>query len=45
MKLIIATLYSNYETEVVASGNMAQKDSFLADPVGEKLVLRFRHAA
>ncbi|KAF2001496.1 cytochrome P450 [Amniculicola lignicola CBS 123094] len=42
MKLIIAAIYSKYETDVVEEDGMEQKDYFLAGPVGEKLVLKFR---
>lgn len=42
MKLIVAKMYSKYETEVMEDGNMEQEDKFLAGPVGERLVLRFR---
>jgi hypothetical protein len=42
MKLIIATMYSAYTTEVVEDADMQQEDQFLAGPVGEKLVLRFQ---
>lgn len=45
LKAIVATIYSNFETDVVddgGSGAMEQEDAFLAGPVGEKLTLRFR---
>lgn len=44
MKLIIAKMYEKYETEVVEDDGMEQEDLFLAGPVGERLVLRFRVA-
>lgn len=44
MKMILATLYSYYETEIIEDDGMEQEDKFLAGPIGEKLVLRFRHA-
>jgi hypothetical protein len=44
MKLIIAKMYVKYETEVVEDDGMEQEDLFLAGPVGERLVLRFRIA-
>ena len=45
LKAVTAAIYTNFETEIVdegGSGAMEQEDSFLAGPVGEKLVLRFR---
>ena len=41
MKLIVATIYSLYTTDIVDEGNMAQSEKFLAPPGGDKLVLRF----
>jgi hypothetical protein len=45
LKALIATVYMHFETEVVDDGGpeaMEQEDSFIAGPVGEKLVLRFK---
>jgi hypothetical protein len=43
MKTATTAIYTNYETEIVEAGDMAQEDMFIAGPVGEKLVLRFRN--
>ena len=43
MKIATAAIYTNYETGIVEAGDMAQEDMFIAGPVGEKLVLRFRN--
>ena len=42
MKLIIANIYTRFETEIVEHGDMKQEDRFLAGPAGGRLVLRFR---
>ncbi len=42
LKLSIAVIYSNFETEIVDDEGIEQEDAFLAGPVGDKLVLRFR---
>jgi hypothetical protein len=41
MKMIIAVIYTRYETRVVEDNNMEQEDKFVAGPVGKKLVLKF----
>ncbi|KAF2008616.1 cytochrome P450 [Aaosphaeria arxii CBS 175.79] len=43
LKFIIDAIYSRYETEIVEDDNMQQEDRFLAGPVSEKLVLKFKH--
>ena len=42
MKLVVATIYSNFTTEVLHHEGMKQADTYIAGPVGEKCVLRFR---
>ena len=42
MKLIVAAIYTTYETSIVEAGEMRQKDSFLGAPAGNKLMLHFR---
>ena len=42
MKLVVATIYSCYTTEVVDHAGMEQADTFISGPVGGKLVLRFK---
>jgi len=41
MKIVISTIYTNFETSIVDDEGIEQEDVFLAGPVGEKLVLRF----
>jgi hypothetical protein len=41
MKLIIAVIYSNYETFVVNDEGIEARDDFVAGPVGGKLILGF----
>lgn len=41
LKLVIATIYTNYTTEIVDDEGIEQTDTFVAGPVGEKLILRF----
>jgi len=43
LKLVIATIYTNYTTEIVDDEGIEQTDTFVAGPVGEKLILRFTH--
>lgn len=43
LKLVIATIYTNYTTEIVDDEGIEQMDSYVAGPVGEKLILRFKH--
>lgn len=45
LKLSIAAIYSNFETDIVDDEGIEQEDAFLAGPVGEKLVLKFRAVA
>jgi len=42
MKLVIAAIYTNFETEIVDAEGIEQTDAFISGPVGEKLVLRFK---
>jgi len=41
MKIVISTIYTNFETSIIDDQGIEQEDVFLAGPVGEKLVLRF----
>lgn len=43
MKLIIATIYTNYTTEIVDDEGIEQTDTYISRPIGDKLVMRFRH--
>lgn len=45
LKLSIAAIYSNFETDIVDDEGIEQEDAFLAGPFGEKLVLRFQPVA
>ena len=42
MKLVVAAVYSNFTTETADDGDMEQTDTYIAGPVGEKCVLRFK---
>lgn len=42
LKLSTAAIYSNFESEVIDDEGIEQEDAFLAAPVGDKLVLKFR---
>ncbi len=42
LKLVIAAIYTNYTTEIVDDEGMEQIDSFIAGPIGEKLILKFK---
>lgn len=43
MKLVVAAIYTNFESAVVDDEGMEQMDAGIAAPVGDRLVLRFRH--
>jgi cytochrome P450 len=42
LKVLIVTIYSNFQTEIVDDEGIEQEDTFLAGPKGEKLVLTLR---
>ena len=41
LKLILVAIYTNFGTDVVDAMGIEQADSYVAAPVGGKLVLRF----
>lgn len=41
MKLVIASIYTNYTTEIINGAGMEHLDNFVAGPVEGKLVLSF----
>ena len=43
MKLAIAAIYSNYTTAIVDDRGIQQSDSYISRPVGNKLILQFKH--
>ena len=45
MKLLVATVYTNYATTIVDDEGIEQADSYLAGPVGNKLVLKFHRVS
>lgn len=45
LKLSTAVIYSNFETDIIDDEGIEQEDLFIAGPVGEKLVLKFRLVA
>ena len=42
LKSITAAIYTNYETTIVDDEGIEQEDAFVGEPVGRKLVLKFR---
>ena len=44
MKLVLATIYSNYTTQLVDATGIEMKDSYTSGPVGNQLTIRFEHA-
>ena len=44
MKLIIAAIYTNYVTEIVDDEGIEQADTYISRPIGDMLILRFKHA-
>jgi hypothetical protein len=42
MKIIFAAVYTNFETVVIDDEGIEQKDSYIAPPIGNKLILQFR---
>ncbi len=45
LKTITAAIYTSYETIIVDDEGIEPEDAFLAEPVGRKLVLKFRSVA
>lgn len=43
MKHAIAAIYTNFTTEIVDAEGIEQAEGFTAGPIGDKLVLRFKH--
>ena len=41
MKLIIAAIWTSYETHIVDDEGIAQIDAYTAAPSGRRLILRF----
>lgn len=42
MKYVVATLYSNYSTDIVDDTGIAQTDAYTAPPENDKLIIRLR---
>lgn len=42
IKLILAAIYTNFETVVVDDEGIEQEDGYLSGPIGRKLILQFR---
>jgi hypothetical protein len=42
MKLVLAAVYTNFETTIVDDAGMEQRDGILASPVGDKLILKLK---
>ncbi|KAF2425522.1 cytochrome P450 [Tothia fuscella] len=43
LKLLLASIYTNFDTYIIDEGNTQQKDGIMGGPIGEKLVLGFTH--
>ena len=41
LKLLTTAIYTNYTTSIVDDSGIEQQDSFIAGPVGGKLILKF----
>jgi len=41
---VIASVYTNYTTDIVETGDMEPRDAFVASPKGNKVILRFVRA-
>lgn len=41
MKLVVAAIYTNFQTSIVNDDRMEAIDAYTVKPRGEKLVLRF----
>ena len=41
LKLITASIYANFTTTIIDDEGIEQADSYIAGPVGRKLVLKF----
>lgn len=44
MKLVLAAVYTNFETTIVNDSGMEQRDGIIASPVGDKLILKLKTA-
>ena len=42
MKLVVATIYSNYMTHIVDAEGIEPADAYTAAPVGNKFILGFK---
>jgi hypothetical protein len=45
MKLILATIYSNFDTYIIDDTGIEQTDEFLSVPIGNQLTIGFTKAA
>lgn len=41
IKLVVAAVYTNFNTSIVSDDNMEAIDAYTVKPTGEKLILRF----
>lgn len=44
MKLLLATIYSNYTTHLVDAAGIEMKDAYVSGPEGNQLSVRFERA-
>lgn len=44
LKLLLASIYTNFDTVIVDDKGIEQRDDMMAYPVGDELILMFKHA-
>jgi hypothetical protein len=45
LKLLLASIYTNYTTSILEDDGMEHRDEMMASPVGDKLILRFNRVS
>lgn len=40
---MVATIYTNYTTEIIDDEAIEQADEYISGPISGKLILRFKH--
>ena len=43
MKVLVATIYTNFKTSIVYDEGIEQRDAFMGAPKGDKIILNFEH--
>ena len=44
MKLLLATIYSNYSTHLIDASGIEMRDAYTSGPEGNQLIVQFKHA-